>query len=885
MKKNRKIYMWFGITVLVSSIIMSCSTEKNTFLSRSYHGITAKYNGYFNATELIRLSLLDFRSNAEEDYYEILPIELVPDENQVIGMYPSIDTAISKCTKVITNHSMPSNDRPSRKKEEHNPWIDENWTEVGIAQYYRRDYEGALKSFEYVRKFYHNDPSLYVGQLWMAKVYIATGDLTKAKLSLDNLDKVIKEEEERKKEKKPKKRRKKSKIKKKKNDEEIAKFPKKIRFDFECVKADLALKNNETDKAIEYLEESLNYAKKSEDKARINFILGQLYEGTGKNQEAAAHYKVVLKKNANYPMQFNARMKRALLRMDDDSRKKLLKMLKDAKNAPYKDQIYYALADIEFREGNEKKGIEYLHLCAFYSTKNTRQKGMAYERLADMSFSKKNYVSAQKYYDSCAQVINDDYPNGQAIKEKAENLSALVVAVETVQYEDSVQRIAMMSEGDREEYLKNLIKQIEKEEAERKEREAIKLRELQQNENLFAESESGNKWYWNNAKAKQEGFEEFKRQWGTREDVDDWRRSERVISANEEENPDFAGTDSLKQDTDTLNVEYLLSKIPTSDSAFQASNKRLLEAHYNAGIIYKEQLAEPNLAHEHFEAVVKKETRDPHDVMSAFQLYKMAEGKNSAEAQKYRDYILKNYPDSDYASYLIDPNYFVKKQERDALAEKAYVKVLDRYSQGMYYAVMTKATMVVNNEKDNIYRSKYMLLLALSKGQLNENKKELLPLLNQIIEEYPSTLEAEKAKEMMDVINNGYSENIEAEFGSKFPFNYDDKEELYIIVFVPDGQSSASAKSRVVNFHREYFSRDGLKISSKIYGSEQSVLLVNSFDTESKASEYIRVYKKTRKHLLDLQNADIFMITKSNLKILFEKQNIKDYQLFYDEYY
>src|SRR5690606_18930672 len=119
-------------------------------------------------------------------------------------------------------------------------------------------------------------------------------------------------------------------------------------------------------------------------------------------------------------------------------------------NAEFKDQIYYALAGIELKEGNEEKGIEYLHQTAFYSTTNTRQKGMAYEQLGDMSFQKRNYVSAQKYYDSCANVIKDTYPNAEAIKNKASNLADLVVAVETATYEDSVQRIAALSEGDRE---------------------------------------------------------------------------------------------------------------------------------------------------------------------------------------------------------------------------------------------------------------------------------------------------------------------------------------------------------------------------------------------------------------------------------------------------
>ncbi|MFN5785784.1 MAG: hypothetical protein ACK457_07415, partial [Flavobacteriia bacterium] len=114
-------------------LVVACSTEKNTLINRSFHGMTARYNGYFNANELIRQSVTAFRTNLKEDYYSVLTIDPLPNEEQVVGMYPAIDTAITKCTKVIQRHSMPSNDRPSQKKEEHNKWIDENWTTIGIA--------------------------------------------------------------------------------------------------------------------------------------------------------------------------------------------------------------------------------------------------------------------------------------------------------------------------------------------------------------------------------------------------------------------------------------------------------------------------------------------------------------------------------------------------------------------------------------------------------------------------------------------------------------------------------------------------------------------------------------------------------------------------------
>ena len=869
-------FKFIGGCAFVLVFIYACSTEKNTAINRAFHGMNAHYNGYFNANELLRQSMETYQNSLIEDYYSILPIDPVPNEEEVIGMYPAIDTAITKCTKVIRDHSMPGNDRPSKKKEEHNRWIDENWTTVGKSYFLRRDYDGAMKNFKFIRKFYSNDPSLYIGELWIAKTNIAIGDLTKAQLNLDNLDKALKEEAERKNEKSSKS---KSKSKKKsKKEEKIAKFPKKIRFDFEKTKADLALKKDLKEDAIKYLEESLKYARKSKDEARVHFILGQLYEEKGSNLEASQHYAKVLKKNALFQMSFNARLKKSFLGNSVNKKKELKKMLRDAKNAEYKDQIYYALAGIEFNEGNETKGIEHLHECAFYSTSNTRQKGMAYEKLGDMSFQKRNYVSAQKYYDSCANVIKETYPNAEAIKNKARNLADLVVAVETATYEDSIQRIAALSDGDRENFLKNYIKTTKEDAQRKKEKDAERLRELQSNENLFAQSGNGSKWYWNNAKTRGAGFDEFKKLWGARENEDNWRRSEKTFTPNfnEEGDENIAVKDSVVEKKDELTVEFLAAQLPLSDSALALSNVRLLKAHYDAGIIYKEQLNETEIAKGEFQAVLDKKVENPHNLMSAFELYKILESSNPAEAQIHKDYILNYYPNSDYANYLRDPNYFLKKKERDALAEQEYVTVLERYNRGLYYPVIAKANIVIAEERQNVYRPKYMLLKALSMGQINEDKTTLLPVLDSVLIDYPGTTEAEKAQEMIDVIKNGYSKNITADFGSKFPFEYNDKANHWIIIFLPADESSSGAKTKIIDFHREFFSRSKLKVSSKVYGIE-SIVLVNDFEKESDGTEYIRVFKKTRKYLLDLQNAKIIMISPENMKILFEKQNLPLY--------
>lgn len=861
--------------------VIACSTEKNTAITRNYHSLNAHYNGYFNANELIKQSIKTYQTSREEDYYSLLPLNPVPDEKEVPGMYPAIDTAIAKCTKVIRDHSMPSNDKPSKKKEEHNRWIDENWTLIGEALYYRRDYEGAMKNFKFIRKFYSDDPSLFIGELWMAKTNMAKGKLTDAKFNLDNLDAAIAEQESGEQEK----------VVKRGTNKEVkpAQFPKKVRFDFEKTKAELALLKGEKTEAIQYLEESLKHARMSdkEGKARVHFILGQLHEEQGNKAGASEHFSKVIRGTSSYKMAFNARLKRTFLGDGEKVKKDLLKMLRDQKNAEFKDQIYYALADMEIRSGDIAQGKSYLTQSAFYSVNNKRQKGMAYERLGDMSFSEKNYVGAQKYYDSCGRVIPDTYPNADAIRNKAVKLSDLVIAVETAQYEDSVQMIAALSENDREAFLKDLIKKIEKEEKARKEKAAERLLELQQNENLFVQTGTGSKWYWNNAKTRAQGHDEFKRMWGERDNEDDWRRSDK-ISTFASEDPDFDGTDTNlvveEVQDDTLSVEKLMRGIPLTDSAIAASNIRLLEAYYNAGYLYKDQLNESKLAEANFKKVLEKNVENKHNLLSAYELYTMYQNTDAVKAEEMKNYIFNNYTNSDYANYLRDPDYFIKKKERDALAEESYIRVMDRYNKGLYGPVIAQADKVIDEEKDNIFRSKYMLLKAMCLGQRFDEKDTLLPTLNLVLADYPGTPEAQKAQEMIDIIKNGYSKNIAVDFTSKSPYKYNDKVKMTVIIFPDAAQSSADVKSRITDFHREYFSRDKLKLKSKVF-KDGSVMLVDEFENEAAATAYITAYKNTRKYLLDLQDAKIMMITQENLITLLQKQDLKEYNLFYDEYY
>lgn len=884
---------WFLFIAIstISLVFSSCSTERNTFISRTYHSTTAHYNGYFNANDLLRASLVQYQNGLKENYYNVLPIRPLPNEEEVKALYTPIDTAISKCTRVIQRHAMPSMDKPSLKKDEHNTWIDENWLTIGIANYYRRNYDVALKNFEYAKKFFATDKTAYFAEMWIARVHIQEGRYTEAILCLNNLDlsaEVFKQSEEAQKSSKTTKKKLPLKKGKKstKDEKTVAPFPKSLLFDLALTKAMFAEKKNDQAGMIKALTEAIPYAKKSTDKARLHFVLAQLQEQKGDREAAAQNYSKVLKYNASFEMNFNARLKKALNAGGEKVVKDLNKLLRDTKNAEFKDQVYYTLAQLSYNDGDIEKAIEHYTSSAFYSNTNKYQKGLSYEKLGDIFFSKKLYVPAQKYYDSCAKVIPENYPNFEGVKNKADKLQALVKAIETATYEDSVQRIAALSPEDQLSFAKDLVKKIKEDEARRKKQEAEKLALLQAERSNAPATGNGSKFYWNNEKAKTEGFEEFKRQWGQRVNEDDWRRSEKMAFAsfNEVEKDTSANEkETVKEVEDTLSAESLLAKLPSSDSALQASRERMMEAYFNAGQIYQEQLNERDLAEKQYDKILDQTFEDKHKLLAAFQLYKMYD-PSDAKAVAQRDYILLYYPTSDYAGFLRDPDYFIKKKERQKETENDYLKDLDRYERGLYSIVISKANSIINNDKNNPFRPKYFLLKAKSQAKIYEDKKMVLPTLNDLIAAYPDSDEAKSAQKMKDIIEKGYSTNTPVDFTKKGLFTYKENESMSVLIFLDEKVNGGVAKTRVIDFNKEFFSRGKLNTSSKLFG-EKSVILVRDFEDETDAAEYLRVYKKTKKHLMDMQKFKIIYISQENMRLLFETQKLAEYELFFDEFY
>jgi tetratricopeptide (TPR) repeat protein len=893
-RKGLKCFSW--ITLLVV-ILVACSTEKDATMNRFYHETTTKYNGLFNANELIQDALRGYMQNRKEDFSEILPIEPMPDEDEAIELFPALDTAIVKCTKVLAKHSMP-NPENRGKKDEYNAWIDRVWLKIGEAKYIKGEYQDAISNFEYITKFFKKKPSKFTAKIWIAKCYIRLKDYKEADFILKEIEKdrerLILEQIAAKNGEKTTSKFSKSDA----DDEKPMRLNKDFEYEFYKAKADLAIEQKKWVDAEKAMIEVVRTCKNKKEKARMHYILAQLSVQNGNRSKAVDNYTATLRNRAKFEMHFSARLNRAMA-SSGTSREKLIKelnkMARDGKNAEYRDQIYFALGDMEQTAGKIDLAMGNYTKSVFYSISNNTQKGISYERMGDVRFAEKNYVKAQKYYDSCVQALPETHKRFETIQTRARRLKDLVVAIETAQLKDSLLRIAAMPEDEQLSFLKDVKKQLEEKEKQRKEAEARRMEELQRAREATAgpaAGGSGGKWYFYNPKQRSEGFEDFKRTWGQRELEDDWRRSTKTPTMQSVENIDEiaegADSDSIKieiEKPDPFSIEALMLNIPKSDSAIHDAQEILLEALYKAGRIYQEELDEKKMAIHKFEDIISRNIENEHVLLSSFQLYQLYKDTEPEKCETNKSFILNNYPTSDYANYIRDPEFFVKKKEREKLDLADYEKLIERFGLGMYSLVKSSANNIAQNEPKNAYRAGYLLLGAMAQAALTADKESTIPAFERVVTEYPETPEASRATEMINIIKNGYSPDIIDDFNKKSEFEYTSNVSLILVVLLEKSDNGNDSKTAVGNFAREFYSADKLKVQLSQFSEDKQFIMVRDFQNEAKGGKFINSFQKTKKHVVALQSREVFLISNENFAKLIASGNVEGYIKFYKEYY
>jgi len=845
-------------------LIWGCSQEKNTFINRGYHNVTSKFNGYYNGREKIREGVKKLESNYKEDYKSLLPLFIYGTEEDAKGVTPEMDLAIEKFSRVIEMHSM------SIGGKEYCKWIDDTYMGIGKANFYKQEYDEAKSFFEYVAKEYKRQPIKFEALLWMVRTYVEKERYSEAERILTIL------EGER-------------------------NFPPEYIEEKSLVTADYFIKQQNYEMAIPEIKQAITLTKKKSVRIRLLYILAQLYQLDGDAGLAIGFYKQVIKSHPPYEMEFYAKISLATAFSSDagggnDIIELLTKMINDDKNLDYLDQIYYALAEVYIKKGDEDKGVEALKMSAKSSTDNRDQKGLSFYKLAQIYFDRLSYESAQKYYDSTKTYLSAEHPDFDKIIKISTSLTDLVKNIKIIEEEDSLQSLTKLSEKELEDLIYASIDEFEKEQ-ERKEREferdASGFGDQGNSYNSMPDEGNG-KWYFYNPTAISFGANEFKRVWGARTNEDNWRRSNKESSGGfddlfaEEESKGAADSTKTNDPTD---FEYYTQAIPFSEEQLAESNKRLVKAYYDLGVIYKDQLEDNLKSIETLELLVQKFDTSDYHLVSYYRLYRLydAEG-NTFKSNYYKDLILTQYPDSEYAKLILNPDYFKEEnQEREQLVAY-YEKTYGYYKRGYYKACITNCEESETRFPKNELQAKFLLLKAQSKGRMGE-KEAFIAELESLSKNFGSKPEGKEAQEILNYWTLSQAEakkRAEEEELLKKGYDLNKESKHTAVLIVPNlDMDMEKVKASISNFNTQYFKTNNLSINAIFIDKENQMVSIKNFDNAEKALSYYNTFLKNQTYLKDINDKayDFFVISFENYPIYFQKKDTKEYLDFFSKSY
>ena len=267
------------------------------------------------------------------------------------------------------------------------------------------------------------------------------------------------------------------------------------------------------------------------------------------------------------------------------------------------------------KEGKESEALGYFRKSAVAKSQNQNQKGRSYLALAGYYFKKPDYMKAGTYYDSAVYFLNQKYPDYLLIKTKSQNLNALVSQLKIIQREDSLQKVAKMTEPERNALIASIIAKTVKDKSEGKtadNSDRYNLGQYYENERRFQGNiDQEGKWYFYNQTALTFGRTEFHKRWGDRKLEDNWRRSNktRINNIQASNNPNETAqhvSDTLAAETDYKKPQFYLKNLPLKDSLIKISNEKVAIAMLNAGKAFAERIPDTLKATETFEMLINR---------------------------------------------------------------------------------------------------------------------------------------------------------------------------------------------------------------------------------------------------------------------------------------
>ncbi len=904
-------------------LLTSCSTKNNTAQSRFWQSFTARYNTYYNGSEAFIDGNLEKENGNKDNYTELIPLYPVGNKQSRDLGKSQYDRAIEKAEKAIKMHSIkkrPEWNKSRRKtakdiewlsRREYNPFLWHAWLLLGKSQFQQGNFEEAAATFSYMSRLYQTQPAINgIARAWQAKSY------TELDWLYDAEDIITKQQRDT--------------------------IHYRAVKDWDYTLANYYIRSQRYQEALPYLRKVIKHETRRKQKAREWFLLGQIQSLLGQKQEAYKSFKHVVRLNPPYELEFNARIAQTEVMPATDAKHKISKLKRMARsdnNKEYLDQVYYAMGNVHLTQRDTTQAIEAYEEGCKKSTRNGIEKGVLLLTLGNLYWDKEKYADAQRCYGEAIGLLDKERPDYKQLSERSKILDELAPHTSAVELQDSLQRLALMSETQRNKVIDKIIEDLikkEKEERRAKEEEEAekKLQEEEarngaagnRNRNIPttpATSTQSGQWYFYNPQTVNQGKQLFQRQWGKRENQDNWQRINQTVvnfaQEGEEKLDSLEDLDNLEAldnleskdsiasgepaDTSALDPhkrEYYLAQIPFTDEQKAESDNLIKDGLFHSGIIFKDKLDNLRLSEKALHRLTTQYADYEHNDEALYHLFLLFSRQGrTTEANNCLAMLKHDYPESNWTILLSDPNFAENQRFGVHIEDSIYAATYQAFKDNRYQEIHSNSALSEQRFPLGQHRPKFLFIEGLS--LLNEgNAKACIESMQKVVEQYPQS----EVSEMAGMIIRGVQQGRTLH-GGKFDIgdvwsrrsiditgdstrtdtlsiernaNY-----IFLLAYQPDSinQNQLLYEMAKYNFSNFLVRNFDITIDQDEYGLAR--MLVSGFLNYDEARQYARQLYTDKAMATLLRPCRSLIVSEKNLRLLGTNYSYRDYEEFFEK--
>ena len=886
------------IIVAVAVAIVSCSTQKNTAGSRFWHSFNARYNTYYNGQVAFTEGNLEKEKNNKDNYTELIPLYPVGNKaSRGIGK-SNYQRTVEKMEKAIQRHSI------KEKGKEKNPFLWRAWLLMGKAEFQMGQFEEAAATFSYMARLYQGEPLMSgLARAWLAKCYTELGWRYDAEDVIRNMSRDS--------------------------------------MDFRAVKdwdytyANYYIREADYQKAIPYLRKAIKHERRKVQRAREWFLLGQIENLIGNQQEAYNAFKRVVRLTPPYELEFNARIAQTEVMAKNNGKQmisKLKRMARDDNNAEYLDQVYYAIGNIYLAQGDTLEAINAYETGNKKATRSGIEKGVLLLTLGNIYWEREKFADAQRCYGEAIGLLDKERKDYQELSQRSKILDELVPYTEGIHLQDSLLALSVMPEAERNKAIDRVIDALKKKEKEERDAKLEAEADAQQAKNQAnmpqrqsqrtptpqpTAQKAGGAWYFYNPTAVSQGKTAFQREWGKRENVDNWRRSNQTVirmpGAEEETTDSIASddlavgdsiaTDSIAAPLDSAALdphkrEYYLAQIPFSDEQKAASHEIIKDGLFHGGIILKDKMERLAISERYLRRLTNDYPDYEHNDEAWYHLWLLyARLGQLSKATECLAHMQENHAESEWTLLLSDPLYAENARFGEQIEDSLYGATYDAFKADQHDVIRQNAALSATRFPQGANRDKFMFINGLS--LLNEGDGDgCMEQLKEVVEKYPESEVSKMAGMIIKGVQDGRRlhggkfdigdvwslRDVELSGDSTITDTLSterDDHYLFMLVYNPDSVNQNQMLFELARYNFTNFLVRNFEIQID-QDRELNRMMVSGFQSYDEALQYARMLydnEPLRNHLAGTMR---LIISEKNLPSLGTRLSYDDYQLFYE---